>query len=220
MQKTVAIVHTSFALVEVLGKLAKEILPEVRCVNIVDDSLLFDVMRKGKVDNRVTRRMCSYFLAAEEMQAQVALNACSTVGETVDVARSLVSIPIVKIDKPMAKLAIKNGRSIGIIATVPTTIGPTSRLIERKAKEIEKEVNIKSWLCKGAFELLMAGEIEKHDNMVMQCIQEAARQMDIVVLAQATMARLVPQLDRGLREKVLSSPRGGMEEVKNILEKI
>jgi len=218
-QKTMAIIHTSFASVEVLGKLAKDVLPEVRCINIVDDSFLFDVVRKGKVDTRVTKRMCSYFLAAEEAQARVALNACSTVSETVDIARSLVSIPIVKIDEPMAKLAVNKGKNIGIIATVPTTVGPTSRLIERKAKEVGKKVSLKSWLCEGAFEALIAGEVKKHDSMVMERIQEAATQMDVVVLAQATMARLVPQLEGRLRKKVLSSPREGMEEVKKILEK-
>lgn len=219
-QKSMAIIHTSFALVEVLGNYAKEMLPGVRVINIVDDSLLADVMGKGEVDISVTRRMCSCFMMAEEANAQVVLNACSTVSETVDVARPLVKIPIVKIDEPMAKLAVSMGKNIAVLVTVQTTIGPTSRLIERMAKEAGKEVSIKSWLCKGGFELLMEGEKEKHDRMVREHIQQASEQMDVVVLAQGTMSRLVHQLDKSVSRKVLSSPRGGMEEIKRILEEV
>jgi Asp/Glu/hydantoin racemase len=156
-RESVAIIHTSFALVEVLGALVQELLPDVRCINIVDDSLLADVMREGKVCTNVARRMCQYFLAAEEAKASVVLNACSTVSETVDIARSLLKIPIIKVDEPMAELAVQSGERIGVIATVPTTIGPTCRLIERKAKELKKQVAISSNLLEGGFELLMSG---------------------------------------------------------------
>jgi len=110
----------------------------------MDDSLLFDVMKEGKADTRVLTRMCSYFLAAEEAQAQTAVNACSTVSETVGISRSLVNIPIVRIDEPMAKLAVNKEKNIGMIATVPTTLDYTSALIERKTKEVGKKVSLKS----------------------------------------------------------------------------
>ena len=218
-QESIAIVHTSFALVEVLGALVEELLPDVRCINIIDDSLLADVMREGKVCTDVARRMCQYFLAAEEAKAGAVLNACSTVSETVDIARPLLRIPIIKVDEPMAELAVQTGERIGVVATVPTTIGPTCRLIERKAKELNKQAAISSSLLEGGFELLMAGQKEKHDKSLMQLIKEVAQQNDVVVLAQASMARLMPQLDENLRHKVLSSPRSGMEAVKQALHK-
>jgi aspartate/glutamate racemase len=106
MQKTLALIHTSFVFLNVetsLMKMLSEALPDVRLVNIVDDSLLADVMREGKVTPSITRKMCHYVLAAEQTGAQAILSLCSTVGDTIDVARKLVSIPIMKIDEAMAE---------------------------------------------------------------------------------------------------------------------
>lgn len=93
------IVHTSFALVEPLGALARTMLPETELVNIVDDTLLTYVREHG-VDEKLTRRMCLCFKGAVEAGADLILSACSSVGETVDVARTKIEVPILKIDEP------------------------------------------------------------------------------------------------------------------------
>jgi hypothetical protein len=46
---TVFVLHTSFALREVLNSLFATYMPEARIVNIVDDSLLADVRAAGQV---------------------------------------------------------------------------------------------------------------------------------------------------------------------------
>src|SRR5436309_8451930 len=94
------IVHTSFALVEPLGALAREMLPGTAVVNIVDDTLL-SYAREHGVDEQLARRMRRYFEAAEDAGVEMILNACSSVGETVDAARAQIGVPIVKIDEPM-----------------------------------------------------------------------------------------------------------------------
>ncbi len=48
-KKTVFVIHTSFALVDVLAPLFRQEMPQVRIVNIVDDSLLADVRAVGHV---------------------------------------------------------------------------------------------------------------------------------------------------------------------------
>ena len=47
--KTVYAIHTGFALVEPLKPLFSEILPGVRIVSVVDDSLLADVREAGRL---------------------------------------------------------------------------------------------------------------------------------------------------------------------------
>ena len=78
MKKKVALIHTGFALVEVLTKLFNSIIPEAELTHIVDDSLLREVLDKGKVTNPVRRRMLSYFKAAEDYNADVIFNVCSS----------------------------------------------------------------------------------------------------------------------------------------------
>src|SRR5437762_2488961 len=148
------IVHTSFALVEPLGALAREMLPGTAVVNIVDDTLL-PYAREHGVDEKLTRRMHRYFEAAVEAGADVILNACSSVGETVDAARARSAVPILKIDEPMAEAAIAAGRKIAVLATVASTLGPTCRLLEAKAREAAVQIELTPRLCEGAFDLLL-----------------------------------------------------------------
>ena len=218
MVKRLVIFHTNPTLVGVLADLCKEVLPEVELVNLVDDSLLPDVRRAGEVTTNVRKRICTYMQIAEAGGADVVLNSCSSVSEVVDLARQLVSMPIVKMDQPMAEKAVDMGNAIGVIATVPTTVGPTTRLIESCAAAKGKKVQVEVNLCSGAFDALVAGDAKRHDQLVLQAIEDLAQKKDVVVLAQGSMARLVPQVKEQMRARVLSSPRLGLERVKEILQ--
>jgi len=195
-------------------------MPDVRLVNIVDDSLLADVLKEGKVTPAITRKMCHYVLAAEQMGAQAILSLCSTMGDTIDVARKLVSIPIMKIDEAMAEKAVAGGEKIGVLATVPTTLDPTIHLIHSKGSEMNKVVKTERLLCEGAFEILMSGDKAKHDQMVMEKASSSASRVDVFVLAQASMARLESQISQKVGKPVFSSPRLCVERVKQMLERL
>jgi hypothetical protein len=69
----------------------------------------------------------------------------------------------------------------------------------------------------GAFDLLMANQVEKHDQMVSETASELARWADTIVLAQCSMARLAPKLEAKIERPVLSSPRLGVLHLKKIL---
>jgi Asp/Glu/hydantoin racemase len=210
------IVHTSFALVEPLGVLTKEMLPGVGVVNIVDDTLLAYAREHG-VDETLARRMGLYFQAAVEAGADVILNACSSVGETVDGARKRIEVPILKIDEPMAEAAVAAGRRIAVLATVASTLGPTCRLLETKARERGRQVDLTPRLCDGAFDLLLAGDIEAHDRMVADAVRDAAGEHDVILFAQASMARLVPRLEGEIGKPLLSSPAMALRRVAEML---
>lgn len=211
------IVHTSFALVDPLNTLARQMLPDsVEIVNVVDDTLL-SYARKHGVDEKLTRRMCTYFQSAAWAGADVILNACSSVGETVDVARKLIDTPILKIDEPMAEAAVAAGKRIAVHATVASTLGPTVRLLQAKAKEAGKEIEISERLCDGAFDLLVCGQTDQHDEAVSKDVLESAKDHDVVLFAQASMARLVPKLKDQISVPLLSSPALAMERLKEML---
>ncbi len=62
----------------------------------------------------------------------------------------------------------------------------------------------------------MAGNSEEHDRLLKAEISRAMAANDVVVLAQGSMARLVPMLKIG-SVPVLSSPRLGIEALKERL---
>ena len=210
---TLVIVHTGPVTVQPLAALAGDLMPGVRVVNLVDDSLLKDVMAAGHVTPAVTRRLAQYMLIGQEMGADMILNACSSVGEAADAARPLLTVPMIKIDTAMAERAVAGGGRIGVAATVQTTLDPTARLIERVAGEAGKSVQVVRRLCTGAFDALLAGDTETHDGIVERNLIELAGEVDLIVLAQVSMGRVADRLGDRVGKPVLTSPRLGIERV-------
>jgi Asp/Glu/hydantoin racemase len=221
MTQKVALLHTSLVFIQrerLLFEIFQELLPDVLLVNIIEDNMLQEVIRIGRITPDVTRRMCFYVLAAESMGVDAIFNTCSSLGPTMDTARQIVSIPIVKIDDGMAEKAAREGGKIGVLATVPTTLPPTVALIQEKAGAIHKQVETREALSQGAFDLLMQNQVERHDDMVVQTALEMAQWADTLVLAQCSMARLAPRLESEVGRPVLSSPHLGVELLRDVLQ--
>lgn len=217
-RKTLGLVHTSATLVPVFDKLCKEHLPDVDTFNIADDSLIKDVIARGELTPKTARRVVQHVASAAEAGADYILVTCSSIGKAVEAAAELTSVPVLRVDQPMADQAVRTGKRIGVIATLPTTLEPTADLVRRRAEKADKAVEITSRLCEGAFEALMSGESEKHDTMVASALRELAGEVDVIVLAQASMARVVeglPEADK--RVPILASPPIASEYLAGVL---
>jgi aspartate/glutamate racemase len=217
MTKIVYALHTGPVLVEVLKQIFPEILPEARLINIVDDGLLTDVREAGGLTPLLRRRVIGYGLLAEASGADAILNCCSSVGEAADVLASLVQIPVVKIDDRMAETAVEIAGRIALVATVATTLDPTERLIKRKAQAADKAIITTRYLVDPAFDALLAGDAERHDRLLKAEIERAMSENDVVVLAQGSMARLVSMVQGRSAVPVLSSPRLGVQALRERL---
>src|SRR5262249_39027984 len=127
-------------------------------------------------------------------------------------------VPVLRVDQPMADKAVQMGPDVGVIATLKTTLLPTADLIRRRARSAHKKVKVTTRLCDGAFEALMGGDPAKHDALVAKALKVLAREVDVIVLAQASMARVVeglPEHDR--RVPVLQSPTLAIDHVAQII---
>ena len=212
-----AIIHTTSATVEPMKALAAELLPGCEVNNFVDDSILPQLAQDGGNLAGVEERLLHYARFAEGAGADVILEACSSVGELVSKMRATVSIPVVRIDEAMAAEAVGRGARLGVAATLPTTLGPTARLLRAKAEAAGKQVEITPLLIEGAYRKLMSGDREGHDNLLVEKLQELAQDVDAVLLAQASMARVLSRLSAAEQDKFLVSPRLAMERVKKIV---
>ena len=218
--KTVVAVHTALAMVEPVKQLFLENLPGVRLINIVDDSLIQDVIREGKVPVSVRKRLFSYYDAAVDAGADVIFNTCSSVGEVAIEARERLPVPLVKIDDAMARKAVQEFSRIGVMATLPTTLDPTKKLIARFASHLSLSVGIEEGLAEGAFQSLMDGDMENHDRLVLKTALDLSDKVDAFVLAQGSMTRVQDEIIERTGKAVLTSPLSGTLEVKSIIEDI
>lgn len=216
--KTLGLIHTSATLVPIFQQLCEEHLKGVKVFNIVDDSLIKDVIAKGKLTSQTARRVVDYVGSAEVAGADHILVTCSSIGAAVEASASLTNVPVLRVDQPMADLAIKTGSKIGVVATLPTTLGPTTDLVERRAKVLGKSVSVTSRLCEGAFEALMGGDPQKHDQMVSEALKELSTQVDVILLAQASMARVVDGLDEADKKvPIIASPPEAIKYLASIM---
>lgn len=215
--KKVAVIHTFLYSVEDLKRLFSELVPEVEMVNIIDDSLLREVLAHGSPTPGVIRRMCAYAMQAEFLGCDAILNQCSSVGEAADIASKIVSIPLLKVDYPMAREAVDRGRCIGVVATAHSTLGPSARLVESVALNSGKQVKVNRCFAAGAYDaLLQEGNKQKHDRILMETIDKACSENDIVCLAQGSMISLV-ETCKSKPVPVIHSFRSGVMQIREVL---
>ncbi|QHT61120.1 aspartate/glutamate racemase family protein [Paenibacillus lycopersici] len=211
-----AIIHTTPVTIDPLKAVAAEYLPGWELINFVDDSILPELIRNEGMTETVIERWLAYAKYAEQQGAACIVSACSSVGEVAEMARQVVKVPVLRIDEAMAEEAVSSGRRIGVAASLATTLQPTIRLIERKAEQRGEAIELKPALAAEAYRLLMSGDKEGHDRVLAASLLELIESVDVVVLAQASMARVVASLPEGLQSKFLASPRLGMAYISRI----
>lgn len=219
MPQKLAIIHSTPVTIEPLRALATELLPGTEVVNLVDDSILPQLRENDGDLAAVEPRLIQYARIAEGLQADVILSACSSVGPLVRALRGAVGVPVVRIDEAMAEVAVARARRIGVAATLSTTLAPTLALLQEAAREAGRdgEAEFEPLHVEAAYERLAAGDREGHDAVLAEALAELAERCDVVVLAQASMARVLPSLDPAVRDRFLTSPRLGMERVRSVL---
>jgi Asp/Glu/hydantoin racemase len=211
---TIGFVHTVLSLPPTFAALAEELVPGADVFHIADETLLGVTRREGRLTPTTRRRVLGYVESAADAGADVVVVTCSSIGPAVDASRGFVDVPVLRIDEPMADEAVRIGSRIGVVATLSTTLEPTAELVARRAREAGKDVQVVSHLCDGAFEALTAGDRDRHDELVREGLRQVMSQTDVVVLAQASMARVV---EDDPPVPILSSPRLGMERVAELL---
>jgi hypothetical protein len=209
--KRVVLIHTVGSLPAAFDQLAAELLPGVQVEHVVDESLLQETMQAGGLTDGVRSRFAADAREALATAPDAVVLTCSSVGPAAD------GSAVHRIDQAMAERAVELGSRIAVAATVPTTLGPTSELIERAAGAAGRTVEVQTRLVEGAFDALRGGRPEEHDRLVMAALRELATSAEVLVLAQASMARALAGATEVDGKPVLTSPRLGVERLRQIL---
>jgi glutamate racemase len=218
MKRSVAFIHTSPAAIGPLMQFYGEQAPELEITNLLDDGLL-RLLASGKTE--VARKRLSEMLrsAAETYEPELAMITCSSVPrEMADSLARDFSMPVLKIDYPMARAAVRAGRRIGVAATFPPTLAPTSKLLNDAAAEVGVEVEIVQEVEPAAYDALLSNDTATHDRLLLDLI-ERLQEKDVaaVVLAQVSMARVLPLVEGRERVPVLTSLHTSLEAIREAM---
>ncbi|MGB3810556.1 MAG: aspartate/glutamate racemase family protein [Parvibaculum sp.] len=207
----IAFLHTAAIHIETFNELGRELAPELTLAHAVREDLLSAAEKAGFVTPALDLKTQEALVALAEGGARVVVCTCSTLGASAEAAAADVPVPILRIDRAMADLAVKTGTRIGVAACIPATVPNTQTLLRSSAARAGREVEITTFVFDDVWTLFREGRLGDYYEGIASRLAEAARDVDVLVLAQASMAPAAA-LCVALQVPVLSSPRIGFEE--------
>ncbi len=217
--RTLGIIHASMITAKAVQRYIDEIIPEVRIMHLVDDTIQRDNIAAGvgNIPKVNYYKFAQYAHNLEEAKVDLIMLACSTFNFAAELARPMVNTPIAQIDRPMMELAVKTGKRIGLLATLPTTVPSSERLLKIAAAEANKDIEIKTVLCGKAFEKFEKGNVDAHNEILLKEIDRLSGEVDVVAMAQLSMSALAPLL-KDTKVPVYNSGFTGFTRVRELLE--
>jgi hypothetical protein len=207
----------------------RELWPEARCNNLLDDSLASDLAALGELTPEIFER----FLALGRYAAQASdgrgptagiLFTCSAFGPAIDRVKADLGIPVLAPNEgafdealEICRLAADGGR-IGLLLTFSGSLAPLSAEMQAiAAARGQRPPDVIGGVAEGALAALQEGDAASHDRLIV----EAARQMppvDVLVLGQFSMMRSAAAVRAMRREPVLTTPQSAVRKLRRLVD--
>src|ERR1035441_5291063 len=142
--KTIGIIHAVNLTIRAMQPFLDQYIPDIEVVHLCDDTIQRDNIRAGVgVIPKVNYfKFAQYAYNLQDAGVDLILLACSTFNYAAELARPMIDIPIMQIDRPMMELAVTQGRRVGLLATLATTVPSSERLLRIVAGEKNLPVEI------------------------------------------------------------------------------
>jgi len=176
--------------------------------HVVDEALLTDARERGGVDDELLGRLVARLKQAA-VGASVVVCTCSTISGPAELLSTAVGVPVLRVDRPMAELAVGSGSRIAVVAALHSTIAPTVTLLTEVAQSTGRSPTIDEIVLPDAWSLFEDGDLAGYTTTIAAAVDYLDPGVDVVVLAQASMAAAVSQCKT--TTPVLSSPRSAVE---------
>ena len=216
--RKVAFIHASPAAIDPLARFYREAAPELETTNLLDDGLLrfFALRRWDDAEQRLAEMIAA---ARAAHDCELAMLTCSAVPRgIVENLRPQADFPILRIDDALARRAVQTGGRIGLVVSFPPTLETTRELLNQTALELGVSIEILPELVPEAYHALLAGESQRHDELVVNAVARLDRQgAGAIVLAQVSMGCVLPQLKDRIGAPVLSSLHTSLDAIRATL---
>ena len=191
---TLTFIHTVASLPPTFERLAHDLDPDLEIRHVTDESLLADAIEAGSVPPGTQERLAGRVRTALEEGADLVVVTCSSMGGATQEIAAREGWPLERIDVAMADRAVELGRRIAVVATLPSALEPTTALVRARADAQGAAIDLVPRLAEGAFAALQARDPERHDELVRAAIRSVLGEVDVIVLAQASMGRVIDSL--------------------------
>lgn len=215
MNNIVAFFHSTMNTPNTIRKAFEKRFPDAQLINVVDDSILPEIVANHNQHTpNIVRKLVSFAASMQHQGAAVAVCTCTTLAGAVEEASKAIDIPFISVDAPMMAQAVRGDR-IAVLITASTTEDASRKAAESAAECANRQVAIDVRIVEGAFHALnVEKDQRKHDLLIEEEIRAIADDYDTIVLAQITMAHIA-QFVNDVPTLVLSSLDSGIEYLAN-----
>ena len=197
-KKSIGIIHAIHLTIRAMQPFLERYIPDVEVMHLCDDTIQRDNIAAGVgvIPKHNYFRFAQYAHNMQESGVELILLACSTFNYAAELARPMIDIPILQIDRPMMELAVMDGKRVGLLATLASTVPSSERLLRIVAAEKNRPVEITTVLRPEAFAAVSKGDTETHNRILLEEIDKLSSQVDSIVMAQLSMSALAPHLGK------------------------
>lgn len=218
--RTIALVHTVKTVANTFeDKIRTRIEEPLKIYNLLDDFLALHPNEVGEFTITNKNRLYHDLKNAELTGADLIVVTCSTLTPVVEELRSFMKVPVIAIDDAMGRKAVETGNRILIYATAGSTVVPTRNKLEKEGRILGRTVQLFEKVCAEAFAALKTGQMEIHDQLLLE-EAKSLKDVDCIVLAQASMAHLQKEMERITNIPVLASPDLCIEDIRTQLKQL
>ena len=217
MPSRIALIHAVATAIPPIQHAFKEGWPGARVSNLLDDDLMPAYTREGGLTPHITERICALALYAARTGADGILFTCSVFPQAEDLAKQLVRVPLLKPDEAMIAAALDAGFRIGVVATNPPAAPAAAAQLCAAAEGRGVEIHVLESVAEGAFAIGNAGDAATHDRMIAEAAERIADQVDVLCLAQVSMAMARAAVQAKVKIPVLTSPGTAVARLKALL---
>jgi hypothetical protein len=190
--------------------------PDVRLMNLLDDSLSVDRAREGSLSPAMTQRFLALARYAVGAGAEGILFTCSAFGPCIEACRyELAPLAVSKPNEAMIEEAVvlagPTGR-IGLLAS----FAPTLATMPVEFTAVASGVTVVPCLAEGALAALDRGDVAGHDDAAVRAATSLA-DCDVIVIGQFSLARAAERVAAATGKIVLTTPDSAVRKLQRLL---
>jgi Asp/Glu/hydantoin racemase len=212
----IALIHATPVAIDPIVKTFREMWPEARIVNLLDDSLSTDLAAEGRLTGRMVGRFITLARYVHDCGTDAILFTCSAFGPAIEAAQRSLPIPVLKPNEAMLEAALAAGSRIALIATFEPSIPALKAELEQMAAQRGRTVDIVTSTVPDALAELHEGRPDEHDRLIAAAAEEIGA-CDALILGQFSMASAAALIPDRAGRKVLTSPVSAVAQLKRQL---
>lgn len=206
----------------------KDLWPEARAYNLIDDSLADDLAAAGTITPAIFERFVKlgrYAANAQDDRGPTTgiLFTCSAFCPAIDRVKRDLAIPVLTPNEAAFEDALDiaasatGGGRVGLLLTFGGSIAPLTEELSVIAHARGQSVPvIVSSVAEGALAALQRGEATEHDRLV-AATAVLMPSVDVVVLGQFSMARAAPAVTACRRGAILTTPGSAVRKLRRLI---